>query len=176
MPTYTRQTRVAAPLESVWDFHSGITGLEALTPGWMNLRVEAVRGPDGEPDPAVLTAGTRVRLSVRPFGVGPRQRWTSRIVVRERDEARASFRDVMEDGPFRRWEHTHSFFADDGATVVSDRIEYELPFGAVGRALGPTARVGFEPMFRYRHRRTRELLEATDGEAAATTREGGEPA
>jgi ligand-binding SRPBCC domain-containing protein len=38
-------------------------------------------------------------------------------------------------------------------------VEYALPFGALGDAVGPLARVGLEPMFRYRHRRTRELLE-----------------
>jgi len=36
---------------------------------------------------------------------------------------------------------------------------YALPFGGVGEAVSRLARVGFEPMFRFRHRRTRELLE-----------------
>ncbi|MFC6725517.1 cyclase, partial [Halobium palmae] len=68
MANYHRQVRVAAPLDEVWKFHSRIEGLVGLTPDWMNLRVEAVRGPDGEPDPDVLEAGSRARLSVRPFG------------------------------------------------------------------------------------------------------------
>jgi ligand-binding SRPBCC domain-containing protein len=68
------------------------------------------------------------------------------------------FRDEMRDGPFRRWIHTHSFFADGDETLIVDRVEYELPFGPLGRAVAPLARIGFEPMFRYRHRRTRELL------------------
>jgi ligand-binding SRPBCC domain-containing protein len=142
----------------VWDFHSRIDGLEALTPEWMNLRVEAVRGADDEPDPDVLDAGSKIRLSMRPFGVGPRQRWVTRIVERRRDDGRGMFRDEMEGGPFRTWDHTHSFFADGDETVVVDRVEYELPGGSVGRAIGPLAVVGFEPMFRYRHRKTRELL------------------
>jgi hypothetical protein len=29
----------------------------------------------------------------------------------------------------------------------------------VGAAVGPLARVGFAPMFRYRHRKTKALLE-----------------
>lgn len=163
MSVYRRRTRVAAPLDEVWSFHSRIEGLEALTPGWMGLSVEAVRGPDDEPDPEVLEAGARVRMAMRPLGVGPRQRWVSRITERKREPGRAWFVDRMEGGPFRSWEHTHLFFADGDETVVEDRVAYELPFGDVGRTLGPLARVGFEPMFRYRHRRTRELLE---GEAA----------
>lgn len=159
MAVYQRRIRVAASLDDVWEFHSRVTGLEALTPDWMNLRVEDVRGPEGDPDPDVLYAGSRIRASVRPFGVGPRQRWTSVITEREREDGAAYFRDEMEDGPFREWEHTHRFFADGDETVVDDRVSYALPFGGVGEALARLARVGLDPMFRYRHRRTRELLE-----------------
>lgn len=159
MAVYQRRTRVAAPIDEVWDFHSRVSGLEALTPGWMNLRIEAVVGPDGEPDPEILEMGSRIDASLRPFGVGPRQRWTSVITERERGDGTASFRDEMEGGPFRRWEHTHRFFADGSETVVDDRVVYALPFGPVGEVASSLARVGFEPMFRYRHRRTRELLE-----------------
>ncbi|MFD1512315.1 SRPBCC family protein [Halomarina rubra] len=156
MPTYRRQTRVRAPFEEVWEFHSGIGGLEALTPAFMNLRVDEVVGPDGERDPGVLAAGSRVHASVRPFGVGPRQRWVSVIVDREETEGSAYFVDEMEEGPFPFWRHTHSFYADGEETVVEDSVEYELP--VVG-TVGPLGDVGFEPMFRYRHRKTRELLE-----------------
>ena len=159
MATYERSVRVAAPLATVWEFHSTEKGLEALTPDWMGLRVETVRGPDRDPDPDVLGVGTTLQVSVRPFGVGPRQRWVSEITAREHDERSAYFRDVMTEGPFETWEHTHLFFADGDETIVTDAVVYELPLGQVGAALGPLAVVGFEPMFRYRHRRTRALLE-----------------
>jgi ligand-binding SRPBCC domain-containing protein len=159
MATYTRETRVRAPLEDVWAFHSTLDGLEALTPAFMHLEVRSVTGPDGEPNPDELLAGTSVDLAIRPFGVGPRRTWTTRITDREADENAALFRDVMEDGPFPRWIHTHRFVADGDATVVSDHVAYELPGGVVGRALSPLGRLGFGPMFRARHRKTRELLE-----------------
>lgn len=159
MENYERSVRVAAPLATVWEFHSTEKGLEALTPDWMRMRVESVRGPDGEPNPAVLEAGSTLEASVRPFGVGPRQGWTSEIVERDHTGGSAYFRDVMSDGPFAEWVHTHLFYADDGATIVRDSVEYELPFGALGRAAAPFSRVGFEPMFRFRHRETKRLLE-----------------
>ena len=163
MAVYQRRTRVDAPFERVWSFYSRTSGLEALTPDWMRLRVESARGPDGEADPEVLDAGSELRLSVRPFGVGPRQSWTSRIVSRRETEGRAEFRDVMVDGPFDRWVHTHVVHDVEGGAVVDDRVAYELPCGRVGETLGPVAVVGFEPMFQFRHRRTRELLEGEDG-------------
>jgi len=158
MPIYTRETRVDAPFDEVWAFHSQVSGLEALTPGFMNLEVEGVTGPDGESDPEVLEPGSRIDMAMRPGGVGPRQTWTSVITDREEREGSAHFRDEMEGGPFPQWVHTHRFFADDGATIVYDQVEYSLP--VVGGALGPLGNwVGFEPMFRYRHRKMRELLE-----------------
>lgn len=159
MNTYERSVRVSAPFEAVWEFHSDESGLVALTPGWMNLVVESVRGPDGELDPDVLDTGSLVRSSVRPFGVGPRQNWTSEITARERDGGTAYFQDSMSDGPFEEWEHTHMFYADGAETVVRDRVRYEFPFGALGRAVGPFGVVGFEPFFRYRHWKTKDLLE-----------------
>lgn len=158
MSTFERETRVAAPLSQVWDFHSRITGLEALTPDWMNLVVEEIRGPDGEFDPEILEAGTEIDLAMRPLGVGPRQAWTTRITEREEGEGSAYFRDVMDEGPFDRWVHSHYFSADDGGTKIRDRVGYRLPGGELGTLASPFAVVGFEPMFRYRHRETQRLF------------------
>lgn len=160
MATYRRSVRIHAPLEEVWDFHSTEQGLEALTPDWMGLTVESVIGPDGEPDPDVLEAGSELHMSVQPLGIAPRQSWTSVITEREERDGAAWFVDVMEDGPFAAWEHTHSFFADGDATVLRDHVEYELPFGVLGRTVAPLSGIGFAPMFRQRHQVTRELLES----------------
>jgi ligand-binding SRPBCC domain-containing protein len=159
MPTYERSVRVEAPFEDVWDFHSTPDGLVALTPDFMHIQIEDVRGSDGDADPDVLEAGSVVESSIRPFDVGPRQQWVSHIVARDRSSGAGYFRDVMGEGPFPEWTHTHLFYADDGATLIRDKVEYELPLGGIGRALGPLGVVGLEPMFRYRHRKTREHLE-----------------
>lgn len=159
MPVYERSTHVDAPLEDVWEFHSRGDGLEALTPDWMNLRIEEVTGPDGQSDPDVLDEGATIVSSVRPFGVGPRQCWTSVIVDRRESDGHALFRDEMVEGPFAAWEHTHRFSVDDDGTLIQDRVEYELAGGPVCRVVDPLAIVGLEPMFRHRHNRTSELLE-----------------
>ncbi|WP_246999339.1 SRPBCC family protein [Halosolutus gelatinilyticus] len=163
MPSYERETRIDAPLENVWAFHSRVEGLETLTPAWMGLRVESVVGPDGEPNPDRLEAGSEIDLSIRPFGVGPRRRWTSIITERERDDGTAYFRDEMVRGPFDRWVHTHAFYADGDRTVLHDHVDYELPLsgtlGGVSSAAAPISQAGFEAVFRRRHRTTKAELE-----------------
>lgn len=172
MPTYHRETWVDAPLSDVWEFHSTVDGLVRLTPAFLDLEVGSVTGPDGEPDPEVLDAGTRIELSARPVDALPRQSWTSVVVDREAGDDRAFFRDRMDDGPFPHWVHEHRFYGEDvasgarsdggttsEATLVSDRVEFRLPGGPLGERLAEFADFGFEPMFRYRHRRTKELLE-----------------
>ena len=86
MATYRRETWIDAPFEDVWEFHSTTDGLEALTPDFMNLEIDRVTGPDGEIDPDELKAGSRIEMSMRPFGVGPRQHIVSVITDRTREE------------------------------------------------------------------------------------------
>lgn len=162
MAVYERRSRVAAPLTTVWRFHVRAEALSAVTPSWMRLRVESARGPDGEPDPDVLEAGTEVSVSVRPFGVGPRRGWTSRIVEFERHDDAAWFRDEMIDGPFPRWVHAHRFHAAGEHTVLTDRVEYRLP--VLPGPLSALGWPGFEAMFAYRHYRTRRLLAGNGAE------------
>lgn len=165
MPTYDRRTTIDAPFEDVWNFYTRIEGLEAVTPDWFHLRVESVIGPDGESDPEGLPAGTEIALSIRPFGVGPRQYTRSLITVRERAERWARFVDEMVSGPFPHWEHTHSFAAVGDRTVLWDHVEYAVPgsdlarVGRIAELGAPLADVGLETMFRARHRATKAHLE-----------------
>jgi len=156
MATFERELRVRAPLADVWAFHSTTDGLRSLTPDWLNLRIERIERPTDEPEAHVLTAGTRIHASVRPFGVGPRQTWVSHITEREESEEKAYFVDVMEGGPFSEWEHTHLFYADGDETLIRDHVEYRGPVGGVGDGL---AELGLAPMFWYRHRRTSAILD-----------------
>ncbi|MFB6147037.1 MAG: cyclase [Halobacteriaceae archaeon] len=157
MATYERATRIPAPLDRVWEFHSTPDGLRALTPGALNVTVESVVGPDGDPDPEVLTVGSVLELSAAPLGIdlGDRGRWVAEITARERTEGSAYFVDEMRSGPLRSWEHTHAFYADGDETVLRDRVRFRTRLGATADRF--VARL-FEPGFRYRHRRTRELL------------------
>lgn len=154
---YSKSTEVAAPLSAVWEFHSRVEGLVALTPDWVGLQVERIVGPDDEAGDDLLTGGARVEASVRPFGLGERVHWSSVIQDRQERDGGAFYRDAMVDGPLPRWDHLHAFTAlGPQTTLITDRVHYRLPVLGPFSGLG---RVGLEPAFRYRHRRTRALLE-----------------
>nr|ABQ75825.1 hypothetical protein [uncultured haloarchaeon] len=160
MTVYHRRTTVEAPFSQVWEFHSQISGLEALTPSWMFLSIDSVHYP--EPSAAqskTLVRDSEIEMSMRPLGVLPRQHWVSRIIARERNDTTGYFIDKMIGGPFQQWEHTHRFFADGEQTILDDQVEYQLPGGRLGRRMSVLGLIGFEAMFRGRHRTTKALLE-----------------
>jgi ligand-binding SRPBCC domain-containing protein len=70
------------------------------------------------------------------------------------------FRDVQISGPFRSWQHTHTFTPDvSGASIIEDLIEYELPMGWLGVFFGNWfVQRKLKRLFEYRHRVTKEAL------------------
>lgn len=152
---YTRASWLDAPLAAVWTFHTSTRGLVTASPGWLGVRVESVRGPEGHPDPDRWTVGTTIEFSTRPGGIGPRRRWIVRITGRARSDSAAWFRDELVVGPARRWIHTHRFRAHDHGTRLIDTVEYELP--GLGRASW-LAKPLFALVFAARHRRTARAI------------------
>jgi ligand-binding SRPBCC domain-containing protein len=147
MPVFERSFKVNAPLPEVAAFHDDPASLVAITPPPVRVTIRRFDQP--------VRAGSRVifRLGVGPFGV----LWDGAIAEHV---DQSYFRDVQNTGPFGAWSHTHSFTADGAGTRVSDRVEYEPPFGLIGKLLDPVVvRPSLAYMFNYRARKTREILE-----------------
>ncbi len=135
---FVRRSRIEAPPRDVFAWHARPGALERLVPPWQ--KVEVIKQAGGIED------GGRVVLRVGPPPFG---RW----VAEHRDYVEGvRFCDVQVDGPFARWEHTHSFEpAAGGACMMEDRIEYELPLARLTRPFAPLVRRSLERTFRYRH-------------------------
>jgi uncharacterized protein (TIGR01777 family) len=75
--------------------------------------------------------------------------------------ANQQFRDVLVEGPFTSWVHTHGFSPDGPqASVLDDHIAYELPLGGLGDAVaGGFAAGTLQRVFAYRHAVTLNDLE-----------------
>ena len=76
----------------------------------------------------VMSLGDSVTWRARHFGVPFTM--TSRITELA---APTRFVDEQVSGPFHRWWHEHVFEERDGATLMTDTVEFASPFGPVGR-------------------------------------------
>ena len=147
MSVYQSSFTVDAPLSEVAAFHDDPVSLIAITPPPVRVSIWRFDKP--------VRAGSRVifRLGVGPLGVI----WNGTIAEYV---DRQYFRDVQNNGPFGAWSHTHSFQAEADGTRVIDRVEYKAPLGLIGRLIDPfVVRPALAFMFKYRAKKTRELLE-----------------
>ena len=116
-------TRTAIPARELFDRSRDI---DAHKESMSRSGEEAVGGVTT----GLISLGEEVTWRAWHFGVPFRM--TSRIT--EMDPPRR-FVDEQVQGPFRRFRHVHEFGEDPAGTVMVDRIEFEAPFGAVGRAV-----------------------------------------
>jgi uncharacterized protein len=138
---------VPRPVSEVFAFFSDPRNLERITPSFLGFRILDV-------STSTLQSGTRIdyRLSLHGLPI----RWQS--LIRDWSPNR-SFVDVQTRGPYRRWEHTHTFEPQDGGTVIRDHVVYELPLGGLGQLVGgPLVDRDLTRIFSYRRATIRELL------------------
>lgn len=121
MPTFTLTTRLAAPAEEC--FALGLT-VEAHTASMADSGERAVGGVTQ----GVMGLGDTVTWRARHFGI--LFTMTSRITAYD---APHRFVDEQISGPFRRWWHEHRFETVEGATLMTDVVEFESPVGWLGR-------------------------------------------
>ena len=106
------------------------------------------------PLPIEMRAGAIIdyRLIVRGLPIT----WKTEIVDWEPNQR---FVDIQRNGPYRTWVHTHSFESHNGGTVITDDIEYQLPFGLLGRIANTLVVHGdLKRIFGYRQRRIAEIF------------------
>jgi ligand-binding SRPBCC domain-containing protein len=68
--------------------------------------------------------------------------------------------DVAIESPFSYWKHQHNFISQGNKTILEDIIEYELPFGILGKLVNIFIKKDIENMFSYRHKQTKKILES----------------
>lgn len=148
--TFTYRSKMPASAEVVYRFHAEPDALERLTPPWEKAQVVSRTGGIEKPGSKVT-----LRVSVGPFS----QNWIAEHVACEPNKM---FRDVMRSGPFRRWEHTHTFLPDtDRTSYLEDTVVYEFPLGWLGKFIGGAyTNRRLQRMFQWRHQTTAEALSA----------------
>ena len=116
-----RRQVVGGEMADVFGFFKSPLNLEAITPPWLGFRV--LHASDAE-----VREGTRIEYGLRLHGIP--FRWKSRITEYRENEM---FADEQITGPYRRWYHRHLFQQVPGGVAIEDEVEYQMPFGPLGR-------------------------------------------
>jgi ligand-binding SRPBCC domain-containing protein len=139
--SYHSEQWLPQPVEVIFAFFAAQDNLPKLMPAWQKARIEEAtvipppRSAASSSSVEAAGAGSRLTLSFRPFPYLPfRVRWVAEITNFVWND---SFRDRQVSGPFAYWDHTHRLRALDreglNVTLVVDDVEYEMPFGPLGR-------------------------------------------
>jgi ligand-binding SRPBCC domain-containing protein len=173
--TFHSEQWLPYPVEFVFAFFADPENLPRLMPPWQKARIEdaAVAPPprNHASDPTLhlrsiaAGVGTRLTVSFKPFPFSPvRVPWEAEITDFIWNDR---FCDRQLRGPFASWNHCHSVQpqpnpqtrANDAGTLLSDHIEYEMPFGKIGElAQHLIITRQLRNAFAYRHARSSDLL------------------
>ncbi len=141
---------IARPIEDVFDFFSRPENLGRITPASMGFEFLT--------DDRDMRDGLEIRYRIRPL-LGIPMTWTTRITDYEPP---IRFRDLQLKGPYARWEHSHTFEAVAGGTLVRDEIVYAVPFGPLGDLANRlVVRGELQRIFRHRAETIRTVFAAT---------------
>ncbi|MFN8518104.1 MAG: NAD(P)H-binding protein [Chloroflexota bacterium] len=140
---------IPRPRDEVFPFFAQPANLARITPPDLGFRILT--------QDAGMREGLEVGYRVRPL-LGIPLTWRTRI---ERYQPPEGFVDVQAAGPYRSWEHRHTFHEQPEGTLVEDEVTYELPLGRLGDlAHGPLVRPRLEGIFRHRARVVADILAA----------------
>ena len=117
MQEFRKQVHAPVPVEALFAWHERDGAFERLSPPWDRPKVLEHTGG--------IRDGAKVVLQVQAGPVPTTWTLEHRAYIENRQ-----FRDVMRDGPFAAWEHTHGFAPIDAqSSTLDDHIRYALPLG-----------------------------------------------
>jgi ligand-binding SRPBCC domain-containing protein len=162
---------VEFPIGMVFAFFANPYNLPSLMSPDLKTRIESLELAPTLAGPVALNArntqkaagvGSEIVLSFRPVPAIPlRIRWMTRV---SEFAWNSHFRDEQVRGPFARFQHRHAVKVEvrDGrrGTLVTDDIDYALPFGSLGQFARAIVRRQLEQAFAVRQDRLPILLEA----------------
>ncbi|MBC8127201.1 MAG: SRPBCC family protein [Gloeobacteraceae cyanobacterium ES-bin-144] len=107
--------------EDAWQFFSSPANLNELTPDDIGFQITS-------PHSAKLFEGQIItyRIKIAPW---IRVKWVTEIKC---VEAGRSFIDEQRFGPYKFWHHRHQFEPVHGGVMMTDWVNYALPFGIFG--------------------------------------------
>lgn len=136
-------------IEEAWAFFSSAKNLSKITPPELDFKIlsGAVEGD--------IFEGMLIDYTVKPlFGI--KVHWQTMIMKVNKP---FQFMDRQLKGPYKKWEHTHTFTTENGITSMHDEVRYALPFGILGQAVHTLiVQKKIEQIFDYRKKVLNEIF------------------
>jgi uncharacterized protein (TIGR01777 family) len=143
-------------VDEIFPFFSEAENLGELTPKFLDFKILSKSTPR-------IEAGTLIDYQMKIHGIPIR--WQTRI---EEWKPGQYFSDTQLKGPYKKWHHTHRFLPMKGGTLLTDRVLYQLPMGALGGlAAGWKVRSDVSEIFKYRFKVISERFGSSDKRASA---------
>jgi len=148
LKSFEQSFMVNYSIDEVWNFYTDINHLEIVTPP--NLKLKIIETSDRQ-----IVEGLRMTVSGRLALYN--SKWYSKISLV--DKSKHKYIDEMVKGPFKKWKHVH-LFSEIGKnqTVVTDKIEFELPFFFLGKLMEGYVENSLKKIFEYRKIQTMKNL------------------
>lgn len=121
MTTIELTTEINAPIQLVFDLNRNIDIHQQST---SKSKETAIAGTTS----GLINKGETVTWRGKHFGIY----LTHKSLIPEM-EFPNYFVDEMIEGRFKKFKHTHTFAEKNGKTIMTDKIEYETPFGLAGK-------------------------------------------
>ena len=143
MSVIERTSVIPVDVHRLFEFHCVVGNVRIVTPGIIPVTILDA--------PEYLAAGDSFTISVGlgrfalPWDVRVAEIIVDRLLIDEQHGR----------GPYAQWRHEHRFMPSGTQSLLTDRVEYEMPFGIAGRILDLLLfRALHHLLFWYRHRRT----------------------
>ena len=148
MKSFEQSFKVHCSIDKVWKFYTDIKHLEIVTPPNLNLKI--IETSDKQ-----IVKGLRMTISGRLFLYN--SKWNS--IISLVDISKHMYIDEMVKGPFKKWKHVH-LFSEIGKnqTVITDKIEFELPFFFLGKLMEGYVENNLKKIFEFRKIQTVSYL------------------
>ena len=110
-------------LLTAWTFFSSPNNLAKITPPEMDFITLSTFKENAE-----IHTGMLIDYKVKPlFGIS--MFWRTEITEVQKPYY---FTDTQLKGPYRLWEHTHTFTEKENGVLMQDVVKYQLPLGPLG--------------------------------------------
>lgn len=147
MNSFEKVSTVKCSLDELFDFHLDIKNLKNITP--LDTKVELLNKDFIPHEGGVLKIRT-----VKSFIPT-----TWEVQIAKIDKPNILI-DIALKSPFKYWKHSHIFTQRGNICELKDVVEYELPFGIIGKLFDFFIQNELKKMFDFRHKITKEILDS----------------